>query len=267
MADTPDPFATSGKVWPARYVADESSLAPSSDGDEDYRAELLAPIKATMRSFPRSAQIKPGPSEIGGCERKLAHKILFGQTEPSMTGWAATKGTVLHDWLDKRIFARHGDRLEDGKPRWKSNLRVRSVSAVVGGGTLDLADMLTGTIVDFKAPGTNTMKEAKAGRISAGYWTQLQTYGLGMTLQGMDVRRVGLLYLPMCGDSLDEAIWRSWPYDESVGRAALANAERIHALGQVVPDKVALLGIMSTKSDFCGTCPVLLASRCAGHTG
>lgn len=259
MADLPDPFAfgDTTRKYPPRIVKSDADMAPPGRANPEFRDVLLGPIRKAMAEQERNAQVMPGPSSVGGCEKKLAWQILFPDQFVNLpSGWSAMKGTVLHEWYDG-LCKREG---------WTSGLALPQSVQSITGGTLDLHHERT--IVDLKAPGTYTIKEAKAGRVSVGYYDQTQVYGKGAAMLGLPVDSVGLLFVPMCGDDLNLSQYVEWDYDPDRADMVLANAERIRALGEVVPDRMALLNIMATKSDFCGaSCPVFDAGHCAGHTG
>lgn len=239
-------------------------MVPEADSDLLYRSELLGVIQARIDAHPRSHQKMVGPSEIGGCETKLAFKLAYGGGGGGPGGWAAAKGSVLHNWLDEHVFG-HADapRMPDGTRRFYSDLRLSPISPYVAGGTLDLFDRMQETIIDFKLPGEFTTKAVRNGQISAAYFVQAQVYGLELDAMGEKVSRVGLLFLPMAGDDLHGnargAILRLWPFDRQVGLDAIANVERIkNMLNAAGPAKV--LEVLDRKSDFCSSCPAFLGN-------
>lgn len=226
--------------------------APAATLNREFRDFLLAPMYEAMGSQARNGQAKPGPSGVGGCRRKLAHQLLYqDEFVPAPSGWAAMKGTVLHAWYDELCSGREG---------WFSDLALPASVECITGGKLDL--YVDRRIVDLKAPGTSTMKEARAGRLSNGYFVQTQVYGLGAEMLGLVVEKVGLLFVPMCGDNLDDAIYWEWDYDPSVARSALADAERIVELRKSMP-RAEVLAAMPTRSDFCQGCAAF-GKHCAG---
>jgi hypothetical protein len=242
-----DPYEPTEPAW---RITD--SDAPPATLNREFRDVLLAPMHEAMAGHERNGQVMPGPSAVGGCRRKLAHQLLYAdEFEAQPSGWAAMKGTVLHAWYE-RLCRPAG---------WFPNLALPQLSPVVAGGTLDL--YVNRTVVDLKAPGTTTMKAARAGRLSNGYYAQAQVYGMGAEALGLVVEKVGLLVVPMCGDNLDDAVYWEWIYDRSVAEAALADAERIVADPR---DRAEVLASMPTKSDFCSSCPAF-GRHCAGAAG
>lgn len=230
--------------------------------DAPYRDELLAIIQGGIDEHPRSAQVMPGPSEIGGCERKLAFKLAYGADGDGAGGWAAHKGTIMHAWLDS-LFKRIDRVMPDGSPRFLSDMKLRQVSPHVNGGSLDLYDRLYKRVIDWKVPGDGTMKKARGSRIARGYTVQGDTYGLGLEMMGYEVFSVGLMFLPQCGDDLrslaNGAALKIWTYDRDNAIRALANVTRIKRMLAVAsPQKV--MSVLPTMSDFCQSCPAFVGS-------
>ncbi len=246
------------------------NYAPPSEPDEVYKQEILRIIQDKMDEHPRSAQKMVGPSEIGGCERKLAWKLAYGGDGNRPAGFASLKGTIMHSWLDE-TFKGVARFMPDGSQRFFSDLKLDPIVPNVNGGTLDLYDLLYETVVDWKVPGDGTMDKARAGNLAMGYYVQAQTYGLGLHQTGRPVRRVGLAFLAQCGDDLHKkAVFRFWPFAPDVAWAALRNVERIANMLQVAsPYKV--MEVSKTMSDFCQSCPAYVGNgdrraMCPGAT-
>lgn len=244
---------------------------PRSEPDKMYRDELLAIMQAEIDKHPRSSQVEIGPSEVGGCMRKVAWKLIYGGESDREGGWAAHKGTLVHQWLDDTF--KDTDRfMPDGSTRFFSDLKLPKSNEHVNGGTLDLYDLLYQTVVDWKAPGDWTMKAVRSGTVSEGYYVQTQIYGYGLEQTGRPVSRVALMFLPMAGDDLHGqargAILLTWPYDRQVALDAFAGVARIKNMFAVAP-AAKVLEVMETKADFCSSCPVFIGNgdrraMCAG---
>lgn len=237
---------------------------PNPKVDDPYRREILTYIQRKIDEHPRSSQVQVGPSEIGGCQVKLAWKLSYGGDSDREGGWAAAKGTVLHKWLDEEVFAKGPSTMPDGSQRWYSDLKLAPVCEWVNGGTLDLYDRLFETVIDWKLPGDWTMKQVRNGQLSAGYFVQAQTYGYGLESAGYPVSRVALMFLPMATDDLHGpargAVFRYWDYDRSVAEAAIANVKRIKDMIEIAgPAKV--MEVLPRKSDFCTSCPAFMGNQ------
>lgn len=250
-------------------------IVPPFEEDELYRRDILARIQNKIDEHPRSAQIELGPSEIGGCTRKVAYKQAYGAQGDQEGGWAAHKGTLLHAWLDD-VFSTDAGRMPDGSQRFYSDLKLPKSHELVNGGTLDLYDRLVETVVDWKCPGDWTMKNVRNGGISEGYYVQTMVYAYGLEQRmNLPVSRVGIAFLPMCGDDLHSrakgAIFRFWRYDRQVAIDAFAKVELVKRMREQYGDAAAI-EMMPIKSDFCSSCPAFSGSgdrraTCPGVSG
>lgn len=246
------------------------AYAPKAEPDQAYATELLSIIQSKIDEHPRSLQKMVGPSEVGGCERKLAWKLAYGGDGNRPGGWASHKGTLMHGWLDETFkgVARY---MPDGSQRFYSDLKLNQIVPTVNGGTLDLYDRLLETVVDWKVPGDGTMDKARAGNLAMGYYVQANVYGLGLQEMGFPVQRVGLAFLAQCGDELHKkAVFRFWKFNPDVAWAALKNVERLSNMLQVAPP-FKVMEISRTLSDFCQSCPAFVGNgdrraMCPGAT-
>lgn len=248
---------------------------PPATSDPFYRQELLGHIQAVIDEHPRSAQAQVGPSEIGGCQSKLAWKLAYGGESHRQGGWAAHKGSVLHGWLDQAVFSKGPSLMPDGTQRWHSDMKLNPVCEWVNGGTLDLYDRLQQCVIDFKLPGQHTMDSVRGGKLSVGYFIQSQVYGLGLEKMGYPISKTALLFLPMAGDDIHGtargAVLRIWDYDRAVAEEAI---ERVAATKRLI-DKVGpqeAIAMLPKISDFCSSCPAHASSNdrravCPGVTG
>lgn len=238
---------------------------PEPFEDPIYRRELLTYMQNEIDRHPRSAQAQIGPSEVGGCPTKVAWKMTYGGDTDREGGFAAHKGTLFHDWLDKHVFGPDGNptRMPDGSQRWYSNLSLEPAVPWVNGGTLDLYDRLHGRVIDFKVPGNYTMDAVRGGKLGIGYYVQSMIYAFEMEQAGFPVMSTGLLYIPQCGDELHApskgAILKLWHYDRTVALRALGNAKRLKDYSDEVGMAVAL-ETLPKFSDFCSSCPVFIGN-------
>lgn len=231
-----------------------SNYAPKAEMDEPYKQEILQIIQKKINEHPRSHQVQVGPSEIGGCERKLTWKLAYGGDGDRPGGWASLKGTIMHSWLDE-VFKGTDRLMPDGTERFMSDTKLTAVSPSINGGTIDLYDRLYQRVVDWKVPGDGTMDKARANNLARGYYVQANTYGYHLEAMGFPVSTVALFFLPQCGDELHKkAVLRVWKYDATVAKAAIANVDRLQAMLTVAsPRKV--MEVATTLSDFCQSCP------------
>lgn len=236
--------------------------APPAQEDPLYRKTLLTIIQQQIDKHPRSSQAQIGPSEAADCPTKIAFKLTYGGASDREGGWAAHKGTVLHAWLDD-TFKESDRTMPDGSPRFLSDLKLDPVSEHVNGGTLDLYDRMEQFVIDHKLPGDWTIKHVRNGEISGTYYGQLLLYGLGLEEMGYPISKVGILYMPMCGDDLHGpnrgAIFRFWPYDRATALKIINNIDRIKGIVEV-GGIVKAMEILPKKSSFCSSCPAFVGS-------
>lgn len=185
--------------------------------------ELSKPVNDMLllkyRRTPRNLQKELGPSEIGEpCSRKLALKIMNepelheGDPLPSIVGTAA------HSWMEEacRKWNEHVGRVD-----WIPELAVEIVPGIIGHS--DAYHVPTNTVVDWKFPGTESMKDKRKNGPGELYRVQAHTYGKGWRQLGLPVRQVAIIFLPRGGmlfGKYGKYIW-SEPFDESIADRAI----------------------------------------------
>lgn len=248
---------------------------PTPKKDPVYRGMLLGMMQAVIDQHPRSAQQMVGPSEVGTCERKLAWKLCYGSADGQPGGWAAHRGTVLHEWCDKHVFGPADMFMPDGSQRFFSDMSLDSVHPHIHGGTTDLYDRLLETVVDLKFPGDWSMDKVKAGDFSTDYYVQAMQYAYHLIQMGYKVSRTALLVMPACGDDLHGprkgAEFVYWDYDESVAVEAMKRVDRIISMRDSGAPVSRILKMMDTQNSFCQGCPVYVGNgdrraMCPGAT-
>lgn len=238
---------------------------PKPSADAPYRKEILGIIQTEIDKHERSAQIQIGPSEAGSCETQVAFKLAYGgnSDEEKQGGWAAHRGTIIHNWLD--VTFKGADRfMPDGSQRFYSDLELAPVTDLIAGGHLDLYDKLYQRVIDWKCPGDWTMKQVRSGQWSETYYVQAQLYAMGLEEMGYPISSTALFFLPACGDDVHGmskgAILGVWDYERSVAEAAIARVQRLQNMIDVAgPEKV--LAITERKASFCSSCPAYIGNR------
>ena len=75
-------------------------------------SELISIITKSSKNSTRSKQTKVGPSEVGGCARKLWYKLNDQeQTNPNTLSLASIMGTGIHSHLQKIFYGNPRSRL------------------------------------------------------------------------------------------------------------------------------------------------------------
>jgi CRISPR/Cas system-associated exonuclease Cas4 (RecB family) len=153
----------------------------------------------------RSTQVNVGPSEIGGCARRLWYRI--NEVEPTnhdTLRLSAIMGTAIHTLIES-VFADRDDFLTETEVEWDG---IK--------GHIDLIDTSTSTIWDWKT----TTKSGLGYFPSKQQIEQVQIYGYLATQNDYPIETVGLVAIPRDGNENDIVEW-SAPYDEQVALAAI----------------------------------------------
>lgn len=210
------------------------------------RTDVLTLIENGIRHQPRSLQKLIGPSELGtDCAHCLAAKLAGWDETQRDTAWLPFIGTAVHAALAEFFEADNTTSVASGgRRRWRVEERVHV--GFIGphriSGTCDLYDTATGTVVDWKIVGAETLRTAKAAPKRV-YQVQAHLYGLGWENAGHTPERVMIAHLPRNAVSLAQAVIWEAPYDRDTALDALANAARVHA------NVTALASISTTTRD------------------
>lgn len=166
----------------------------------------------------RSRQKSVGPSEIGGCERKVWEK-LHGTpvTNPDTLSLAANMGTAFHSWIEGRLA---------GNPRFMLEVK-RERDGIRG--TVDCFDRERNMVVDWK---TIKLSGVPYFPRKQQRW-QVQVYGW-LLAEEQQVDSVCLIAFPRDGTERD-ILSHVEPYDPAVAAEALAWLGKVR--GRVDPPK------------------------------
>lgn len=230
--------------------------------------DILDVIRGAIAGHQRSLQTAVGASELGGCERRLAGRIIYGKAEErDIDGrWRPQVGTWVHDGLGP-VFVEH-NRKNNNPPRWLTDHRVKAGPIP---GSLDLYDALLYRVIDFKVTGQTTRDRAVRGNIDDRYEVQVDTYALGLESEGFRVDRVALLMLPASG-SLSESVWYERGYNRDRAITAIGRYQALKAkadLASTLPEAQAdalrrsIVEQAEPTEDHCPRCP-LFGGLCAG---
>jgi len=229
--------------------------------------DLLDVFERSMTEHPRSLQVELGPSEYGDpCARKLGFKLLQVDGAARFPGFASWVGTACHERAS-RIFLAENERL--GRQRWLTDLKVQ-VGTYAGqllAGHLDLYDVDTAAVIDFKFVGITSMRNYRANGLSKVYTTQVHGYGQGAVNAGLPVERVGCLVMPQNGNLNASRLFLE-PFDPTIVKRALKRLEGIALAVRAQPQAVEQLPI--TWSYCVASCPFFdpsttdFRTRCPG---
>lgn len=186
----------------------------------DIKELLVKALHEKENKKARSNQVQIGPSELGGCRRKVWYR-LNGQpeTNDNELKLAAIMGTAIHAAIENALA---------------DNKEVVLEQTVEYGGMKAHVDCYipsTGAVVDWKTVKAKNLNYFPSNQQR---W-QVQVYGYLISKSGLGkVQTVNLVAIPRDGDERDVLV-HSEPYDEAVALEALNWLEAIKQ-SDTVPD-------------------------------
>jgi hypothetical protein len=186
--------------------------------DEELLTDIKELISYAASQAPRSLQKALGPSQVGHpCPRRLA--LGMRGVRGHNTGGdplASIVGRAVHTWLEGAI-AIANERL--GRERWLSEAKVSVTDGLDG--TCDLYDRDTKSVLDWKCPGASRFKKYTTYGPSPAYRGQVHMYGRGYIRKGLEVEKVGIVWIPRAGTLRQTKLWRE-PYNPALVDEILA---------------------------------------------
>jgi len=173
----------------------------------DVKDLLIKALYEKENKRPRSTQVQIGPSELGGCRRKVWYKLNNQpETNENELKLAAIMGTAIHDTIEKAL---------------SNNKEVLLEQSVEHNGMKAHVDLYipgTGDVVDWK---TVKLKNLAYFPSQQQRW-QVHTYGYLIEQSGLGkVHNVHLVAIPRDGDERDVKV-HSEKYDSSIALEALS---------------------------------------------
>lgn len=172
----------------------------------DPKELLIKALHEKENKRPRSTQVQVGPSELGGCRRKVWYK-LNNQPETNFNEMklAAIMGTAIHTTIESALANNKEVMLE-------STVEYNGMKAHV-----DCFVPSTGDVIDWKTVKTKNL----AYFPSLQQRWQVHTYGYLIEQSGLGkVHNVHLVAIPRDGDERDVKV-HSEKYDSSIALEAL----------------------------------------------
>lgn len=176
----------------------------------DIKELLVKLVTERDASKPRSTQVKIGPSELGGCRRKVFYRLNDQpETNANELKLAAIMGTSIHAYIEQAF--------EAADPEGKKYVVEQTVEYGDMKAHIDLWIPETGDVVDWKTVKKNNLSYFPSMQQR---W-QVQVYGylLEKSGKGKPVN-VNLVAIPRDGDERDITV-HSEPYDASIAEEAL----------------------------------------------
>ena len=193
---------------------------------EDPKELLLHVLHAKDAGRDRSKQTQVGPSEIGGCRRKVWYRLnAQPETNDNQSKLAAIMGTAIHAAIEEAIT--HLD------PEGKDYLVETEVAYGDMKAHVDLFIPSIGAVVDWK---TSKVKNLSYFPSTQQRW-QVQVYGYLLSKSGYEVKTVNLVAIARDGDEKDIKV-HSEPYDEASALEALQWLTNVKVMSEApAPEK------------------------------
>jgi CRISPR/Cas system-associated exonuclease Cas4 (RecB family) len=189
----------------------------------DPKELLLHVLHAKDASRDRSMQTEVGPSEIGGCKRKVWYRLnAQPHTNENQSKLAAIMGTAIHTAIE--------DAIGSLDPEGKEYLVETEVAYGDMKAHIDLFVPSTGAVIDWK---TSKIKNLSYFPSNQQRW-QVQLYGYLLSKNGYEVKTVNLVAIARDGSEKDIKV-HTEPYDEVIALAALSWLANVKA-SQTLPE-------------------------------
>ncbi len=187
----------------------------------DPKELLLTVLHAKDASRDRSTQTQVGPSEIGGCRRKVWYRLnAQPHTNENQSKLAAIMGTAIHAAIEDAI--QHLD------PEGKDYLVESEVSYGDMKAHVDLFIPSTGAVIDWK---TSKVKNLSYFPSTQQRW-QVQLYGYLLSKNGYEVKTVNLVAIARDGDEKNVKV-HTEDYSEEVALTAMSWLEEVKAMTEL----------------------------------
>ena len=172
----------------------------------EIKEMLVSALHKKESQRPRSTQVQIGPSELGGCRRKVWYKLNDQpETNDNELKLAAIMGSAIHGAIEKALADNKDVVLE-------AEVEYNGMKAHV-----DCFIPSTGDVVDWKTVKTKNLAYFPSQQQR---W-QVQVYGYLISKSGLGkVQTVNLVAIPRDGDERDILV-HSEPYDEAIALEAL----------------------------------------------
>ena len=188
--------------------------------------ELIKAVTSTSKGSSRSQQREVGPSEIGGCRKKVWLKLQgVEQTNTNTLRLASIMGTAIHTYIQEAF-----ERQDPFKERYILEGEFEYEDLM---GHVDMYDIEKQEVIDWKT----TKKSNLTYFPSKQQRWQVQVYGWLIAQNGKPVKNVTLVALARDGDERD-IVYHTEPYDEAIALEALNWLREVKAMTEApAPEK------------------------------
>ena len=171
----------------------------------DPKELLLTALRAGDAKRSRSTQVQIGPSEVGGCRRKVWYRLNDQpETNDNELKLAAIMGTAIHAEIERALADNPDVMIE-------TSVEYNGMKAHI-----DCFVPSTGDVIDWK---TSKVRNLSYFPTNQQRW-QVQLYGYLLANNGYAVNRVSLVAIARDGDERDVKV-HTEDYDESIALEAL----------------------------------------------
>lgn len=175
--------------------------------------ELIKAVTAAGLSEARGKQTDIGPSQVGGCARKLWLQLNGAEkTNNDLLRFSSMMGTAIHQYIQEAFH-----RLDPFQERYLLEQEVYFEETQIRG-HVDMFDKELGEVIDWKSTKLRNLAYFPSRQQR---W-QVQLYGyLIKSVLGLEVNTVTLVAIPRDGTEND-IVYHSEPFDMNVANEALA---------------------------------------------
>ena len=170
--------------------------------------DLIKALTHAGNTSERSLQAAIGPSEIGGCRRRVYYRLNEQPSTNKTLQLPSIMGTAIHKQIEEAL--RKYDLFAESYVL-ESEWEYKGIK-----GHVDLYDKLKKEVVDWK---TTTKKNLSYFPSQQQRW-QVQVYGWLLKMNGQEVDNVTLVAIPRDGDERDIVI-HTEPFNMEVAQEAL----------------------------------------------
>lgn len=174
----------------------------------DIGNKLLEVLIAKDSTRGRGTQLNIGPSEVGGCRRRVYYRTHEQPKTNSTLRLAAIMGTSIHKTIEEAFY-----RIDPFQEKYILEMEVAHEGLT---GHIDLYMPLEKELVDWK---TIKLKNAKKFPTQE-QKMQVHLYGYLLRKNGYELDTVTLVAISRDGDERDIKIY-SVPYDETIAQEGL----------------------------------------------
>jgi hypothetical protein len=235
-------------------------------GDHVMVQAIKDTIYYAYENHPRSLQEALGPSEVGEpCARRLAYRIMREPKLNKSDPLPSIVGTAAHKWLEEACKLWNA---KVGETIWIVEAELPVGADIIG--HCDAYYVPRRTVVDWKFPGQEPMRDYRANGPSEVYRSQAHLYGMGWVNLGMPVDQVGIAHFPRGGNLEGRYGLLPWfeAYNPAIAEAALQRYYMITELTVALnveehPENYALV---PASPESCHHCPQRVEGVAIGRT-